>query len=185
MKQHQFRVSPPASFTAKWYFLGVIRKRFTLRLAFLIATAAASGLRQVQVNLRTNQTSYLAGEPIFVVVDVENIGTEPVAYSGCDGHADLTVSGGQKKLAPNLLGCFLGVGRGYGCGFDHPPLMKSGQTITFWYLLQGYNLRAGDYILHASGKAGVRWKILPYVRPRHQTATPKACGNRSRRRIDV
>ena len=103
MKQHQFRVSPPASFTAKWYFLGVIRKRFTLRLAFLIATAAASGLCQVQVNLRTNQTSYLAGEPIFVVVDVENIGTEPVAYSGCDGHADLTVSGGQKKLAIPVL----------------------------------------------------------------------------------
>jgi hypothetical protein len=126
------------------------------RLLFFMAAAAVSGFCQVQVELRTNQATYLTGEPIFVVVDVKNIGPERVGYSASNGHADLTVPGGRKKEVPNLFGCFTGFGEGYGGGVFDPPLMKPGQTVSTWYLLKGYNLRAGDYILHASGKAGVQ-----------------------------
>jgi hypothetical protein len=126
------------------------------RLLFFMAAAAVPGFCQVQVELRTNQATYLAGEPIFVVVDIKNIGSERVGYSASNGHADLTVPGGRKKEAPNLFGCFTGFGEGYGGGVFDPPLMKPGQTVSTWYLLKGYSLRAGDYILHASGKAGVQ-----------------------------
>ena len=129
------------------------------RLVLLIAVVAIPVFCQVQVDVRTNQATYLVGEPIFVVVDVKNMGPEPVGYSDCDGRAYLTVPGGQKKQTPNLYGCVTGsFSGGGGCGIDHPPLMKLGETVSFWYLVRGYNLRAGDYILHASGKAGVRWR---------------------------
>ena len=126
------------------------------RLLFFMAAAAVPGFCQVQVELRTNQATYLTGEPIFVVVDIKNMGPERVGYSASNGHADLTVPGGRKKEAPNLFGCFTGFGEGYGGGVFDPPLMKPGQTVSSWHLLKGYNLRAGDYILHASGKAGVQ-----------------------------
>jgi hypothetical protein len=143
-----------------------MRKRHLSRLVFSMIAAAVPGLCQVQVDLRTNQAGYLAGEPIFVVTDVKNIGTEPVAYSYCEGRVDLTVPGGRKKQAPNLFGCSgITSGSGVGCGEDHPPLMKPGQTVSFWYLLKGYDLGAGDYLVHASGKAGVRWKYYPDYRP--------------------
>jgi hypothetical protein len=143
--------------------------------SFWMALTAVALFGQVKVDLRTNQATYLAGEPVFVVVDVTNIGTEPVGYSACDGHADLTVDGGRKKQSPNLFGCFAGFGGGSGCGIDHPPLMKPGQTVSFWYLLKGYNLPAGDYTLQAAGKAGVRWKYYPRAGgsvPRHSETEP-------------
>ena len=118
----------------------------------LVVAAALPAFCQVHVDLRTSQAAYLVGEPIFVVVDVKNVGTEPVGYSYCDGHVDLTVPPGRKKQAPNLLGCFSGSGGGIGCGTDYHPMMQPGQTVSFWYLLKGYNLSAGDYVLHASGK---------------------------------
>jgi hypothetical protein len=160
--------------------LVVIQECHLSRLVFLIAAAAVPALCQVQVHLKTNQNTYLVGEPIFVVVDVENIGTEPVGYSSSYGHADLTVPGGRKKPAPNLFGCFAGFGEGYGGGGFHPPLMKPGQTVSFWFLVKGYNLRAGDYTLHASGKAGVLWKNYPGARsnnappaaPKHSETDP-------------
>jgi hypothetical protein len=133
---------------------------------------AVPGLCQVHVDLRTNQPDYLAGEPIFVVVDVKNIGTEPVGYSNCDGHVDLTVPGGQKKQVPALFGCFSGQGGSSGCGIDHPPMMNPGQTVSFWYLLKGYNLLAGDYLLQVEGKAGVRWKYYPDYSPRAAPPLP-------------
>jgi hypothetical protein len=120
--------------------------------------AGTSGLSQVSVKVRLDQPKYLEGEPVFVIVDVINTGDEPLGYSECDGHVDLSVSGAKRKQSRNLRGCYSGGGfGGSGCGIDHPPLMKSGQTISFRYLLKGYALRAGDYAVHASGVAGVRW----------------------------
>lgn len=128
------------------------------RASLLILIFALRCFGQVSVEVKTSKPGYLVGEPVFVVVDVKNVGTEPVGYSGCDGHADLTVQNVDKKSEVNLWGCFSGVGGGIGCGIDHPPLMKPGETVTFQYLLKDYRLGPGSYRLQAKGKAGVRWK---------------------------
>ena len=38
-----------------------------------------------------------------------------------------------------------------------PPLLSPGKSTSFRYLLKGYRLQSGEYDLHASGRAGVRW----------------------------
>ena len=126
-------------------------------LLLLLALGTASGFCQVSVTVTLDQPEYLVGEPIFVIVDVTNIGTEAIGYSACDGHANLTVPGGQQKQTPKLRGCYTGSGGGSGCGIDHPPLMAPGQTVSFRYLLKGYRLQSGAHVLRASGRAGVRW----------------------------
>ena len=134
-----------------------------LAVSFFIASTCVSISGQVQVTLKTNQAEYLEGEPIFVVAYTKNVGTEPVAYSDCAAHADITIPSGRKRRTPNLYGCFGGArGSGGGCVVDHPPWMKPGETVAFWFLLKGYDLRAGDYVLHISGNAGVRWKNAVY-----------------------
>ena len=127
-------------------------------LWLLLAVTLKCGLCQVSVTARLDQPEYLVGEPIFVFVDVTNAGAEPLGYSTCDGHVELSVLGGRRKAAPNLRGCFSGgFGSGGACGIDHPPLMQPGESVSFPYLLRGYRLESGDYVLHASGAAGVRW----------------------------
>jgi hypothetical protein len=136
---------------------------------------------QVQVRVATDQPRYLVGEPIFAVLSVKNVGTEPVGYSGCDGRVTLAVPEGQEKEVPNLLNCFSGRGGGVsGCGTDHVPLMQPGETVSFRSLLKGYRLGAGAYDLHVSGKAGVRWKYYsdlglnppPRPPPQHREGDP-------------
>lgn len=123
-----------------------------------LALAALPALSQVAVNVSLNQPDYLVGEPIVVNIAFKNIGTEPLGYSACDGRADLSVIGAKPEQPPNLRGCFSGSIRGDGaCGIDHPPRMAPGQTVSFPYLLKGYHLPGGSYVLHASGRAGVRW----------------------------
>jgi hypothetical protein len=134
------------------------------------------------VTVKTNRATYLVGEPIFVIVEVKNIGTEAVGYSYCDGAIDLTVEGADKKQSPNLWGCSAGTGGGSGCGIDHPPMMVPGETVTFQYLLNDYMLGAGKYLLRAKGRAGVRWKYYPDMRsnpppvlpPQHEEGNPVA-----------
>jgi hypothetical protein len=129
-----------------------------VRLAGLLLLLAAAAFCQVKVTVKLDRPEYLVGEPIFVLVDATNIGTEAIGYSACDGHANLTVPGGEQKKTPQLRGCGAGASAsGSGCGVDHPPTMKPGQTVSFRYLLEGYRLQRGDYILRATGKAGVRW----------------------------
>lgn len=124
--------------------------------------AALAGLCQVRVEVRTNQASYLAGEPIFAAVDVTNIGTEPLGQSGCSYQEKLSVPDGATKHKPNLFGCFHGSGGNTGGGVYDLPLVNPGQTVTCWYLLKGYSLRSGAYALHVSGKAAVFWKSSPH-----------------------
>jgi len=50
--------------------------------------------------------------------------------------------------------------------------MSSGQTVQFYYLLKGYRLRAGEHVLRVKGKAGVRWKFYPDMRPNVPPAPP-------------
>lgn len=143
------------------------------RLMLMVAAVALPGLCQVQVEVRTSQSTYLAGEPVFVIADVKNVGTDPVGYGKIDSDVHLTVEGGRTKREPNLTGCFGGYsGGGFGGLSFHPPMLQPGQTIPFWYLLKGYDLRAGSYVLRASGKAGVRWKYYPPPPPKHAETDP-------------
>lgn len=123
-----------------------------------LASSAFAGLCQVDVSAKLDRSEYLVGEPVFVIVEVRNVGSEGIGYSNCDGHADLTVPGAQRKQTPNLHGCFGGEGGGGGgCGLYDPPLLLPGKAVFFRYLLKGYRLESGEYDLHASGRAGVRW----------------------------
>src|SRR5476651_1309063 len=121
-----------AKASVECYASAMIRTIHLGDLLFLLALIAPSGFCQVNVTVKLNQPNYLVGEPIIVIVDFTNIGTEALGYSICDGHADLTVAGGQQKQIPRLRGCDLGEGSGGAvCGLDHPPTMAPGQTVSF------------------------------------------------------
>ena len=155
-------------------FLIVIRRFQASAVLFLLAVSGVSTFGQVQVTLTTNQSSYLAGEPIFVVATVTNAGTEPITYSELNAHASLIVVGERKRQTPNLYGCFgPGSGGNQGGGVYDTPRMRPGQTVTIWFLLKGYDLRAGDYVLRVSGNAGVQWKYVVFGSPAGPLPVPK------------
>jgi len=147
-----------------------------IRIGVLLLVLLAKGLCQVGVEVRTNKPAYLVGEPVFVIVEVRNIGSEAVGYSYCDGQLDLAVENAEKKHPPRLWGCGIGIGGGGACGIDHPPMLAPNESISFQYLLKDYSLGAGNYVLRAKGKAGVRWKYyfspatgaLPSPPPQHK-----------------
>src|SRR2546427_368632 len=81
---------------------GSMRRLLKTMLAFpTLMLIAAPVLGQVVVNVRTDKAEYLAGEPVFVIVDVKNVGVEPVGYSYCDGDVKLNVPNGEPNTAPN------------------------------------------------------------------------------------
>jgi hypothetical protein len=132
--------------------------RRTLWHCLLLLLTATSAQAQVQVDVHLDKVRYLAGEPVVVVVDVRNVGDEAVEYSSCEWCVQLAVTGVERRVRPNIVGCFGGMSGGVqGGGFSHPPLLPPGQTTSFRYLLKEYDLRPGQYDLTASGKAGVRW----------------------------
>lgn len=148
----------------------------------LLLLLVPKSLCQVDVEVRADKATYLVGEPIFVILTVTNIGTEAIGYSYCDGQVDLAVVGAEKKQVRNLWGCGVGIGGASACGIDHPPLMAPHASVSFYYLLTGYRLGAGNHVLQAKGKAGVRWKYYPDMRanappsppPQHKEGDPVA-----------
>ena len=122
----------------------------------LLLLAGTPARAQVQVDFRLEKTRYLAGEPIVVLVEVRNTGAGAVGYSTCDADVRLEVAGAARRVRLNIFGCFSGMGELKGsCAISHPPLLQPGQTTTFRYLLENYDLRPGEYQLSASGKAGI------------------------------
>src|SRR5687767_6767438 len=128
----------------------------------LLLLCAAPALAQVQVEAHLEKIQYLAEEPIVVVVDVRNVGDEPVGSSKSEVDVRLVVSGAERRAIPNIFGCFSErvdtVRRGI---VDHPRLLKPGEMTSFRYLLKEYDLGPGTYSLAVSGRAGVRWNSTP------------------------
>jgi hypothetical protein len=143
----------------------------TLTLAFWLITAPAAA--QVAVSVRLDKPTFFSGEPVFVLVEVKNIGSEPVAYSGGDGRITMSVANGEIRKVPRLSGCFNSeIGGGSMGGVGHPPLLKPGSVATFRSLLRDYRLRPGTYDLRVWGKADVRWKSYPDPNSRLPMPTP-------------
>jgi hypothetical protein len=144
-----------------------------VRTGVLLLILASKGICQVSVEVRPNKAAYLVDEPVSIILKVTNIGTESVGHSYCDGQVDLEVENAEKKHTPNLWGCSIGVGGGAACGVDHPPMLAPNETASFQYLLTGYRLHAGSYVLRAKGKAGIRWKYYPNLAPKASPPPPR------------
>src|SRR5262245_21967530 len=154
----------------------------TKLIAASLCLLATPALAQVQVSARTEKSSVLAGEPIFVVVDIKNVGDEPVGYNGGTiGRPPLTfvVANGTPKPVGSLGACGSPVRGPAMCILDHPPLLKPGTQVSRSYLVRGYRLTPGSYELRVSGHVDVRWKHyptlpngLPAPPPKHQDSDP-------------
>jgi len=138
----------------------------------LLFFAPASATAQVQVDVRLEKSSYLAGEPVVVLIEVRNIGEEAVVY-GCGGNVRLDVTGGRRRLRPNIFGCSVetGVEFSVGCG-GSAPLLPPGETKTSRYLLKEYDLRPRQYQLTVSGDVGVRWMFRSAAVPKIPSPLP-------------
>jgi hypothetical protein len=129
-------------------------------LLLSLAAPAAAAAKQVQVDVRLEKARHLAGEPVFVVVDVRNVGDEAIEYEPCDRRVKLDVVGAGRRKPPNIFGCDdMGMGGGGGCGSNHHPFLPPGQRMTSRHLLTDYELKPGRYQLTASGKAGLIGEI--------------------------
>jgi hypothetical protein len=118
-----------------------------MRLFVLSLLFFTPAIGQVRVDVRMDQTEYLAGEPVFAVVQITNTGTKPVGFSLCLGQVDLKVKGEAQSLCEKASADSACSGI--------PPTIETGESVEFWYLLKGYRLGPGEYVLHASGHAGV------------------------------
>ena len=121
--------------------------RALLCAALLLGTFATQAASQVRVDARIDKDTYLQGEPVTVVVDILNTGDEAFAYSTCDGSVTLTVSGVERRVAPDIMGCYSAMGGSSGsagCAIDHPPMLAPGERTSFRYLLRDYDLRPGN-----------------------------------------
>src|SRR5687768_2055166 len=116
----------------------------TKPLAVAICLLAGPAWAQVEVRFRTEKPQFLAGEPIFVLIQVTNVGTEQVAYDGASPKPplELSVRNGERKATKGLTGCGGGTGIGGGSGItSHPPMLQPGKSTTFRLLLRGYRLK--------------------------------------------
>lgn len=120
-------------------------------LVFLLHAAAA----QVSISVHTDKTEYLAGEPVVVLIDVQNTGNTPLVYgSGCSFDLKLEIRDLASE-AEDQYGCGRRIYSGSCWGVDHPPQLQPGNSHTFRKLLQNYHLRPGQYIVQVTGKSEI------------------------------
>jgi hypothetical protein len=127
-----------------------------LALCLLPATAQA----QVQVDVRTSKATYMEGEPIFVAVDVKNVGPFPLGHSDTTGmeHVKLRISGREPRSLGSYDECDGSALVEMATSIvNHPPVFVPGETVSFKYVLAGYKLPQGEYALRVSGHAEVLW----------------------------
>ena len=154
------------------------RKAAVAYIWAILLFAAVPAAAQVKIDVRLEKQQYLEGEPVFVVVDIKNVGVEPVGYLKCNNNVQLSVPGVEPRKNPNIFGCFSGFGFGgmSVCGASPSPMLLPEQTATSKHLLKGYDLKTGQYLLAASGRIGV---ALPGAQLDHElslTVTPARKG---------
>ena len=134
----------------------------------LLAGLLVPALRaQVSVSVHSSKSEYLVGEPIVILLEMKNVGDEPVAYGGgCDSDMKVSVAGTGPAPVPRY-GCSMGVGGGSCAATDHPPRLKTGESTSLRMLLKGYRLPPGQYTIETSGKAPVHWKYYGAEEQRH------------------
>lgn len=143
--------------------------RVSLLMVMLTATVCAPALTSrygVEVRVRPEKPEYLVGEPVFIVIEVRNVGTGALIW-GQFARARMEVVSGTPKQLPKLRGCGAGtgVGGGIGGGLSHPPQLKPGETKSYRELLQGYVLGPTEYDVRVQGRA-------PVSVPSAETAVP-------------
>jgi hypothetical protein len=132
-------------------------KRLGVALCLLSTPARA----QVEVGIRTEKASYLAGEPVFILVDIRNVGDQPMAY-GADEPADLRRRQRQAETC-EIPEPMRGTGDRQRSGWSQSSSSaQAGSTDDrARSLLRGYRLTPGSYELRVSGHAGVHWAQYP------------------------
>jgi hypothetical protein len=143
-------------------------------LAVALCLLSTPALAQVEVGIRTEKASYLAGEPVFILVDIRNVGDQPMAYgTGTTNRLTFVVANGRQKPVKSLSPCGGPVTGNAAGGVSHPPVLKPGAQTTERYLLHGYRLTPGSYELRVSGHAGVRWAQYPALLNEPPAPAPK------------
>jgi hypothetical protein len=134
---------------------------------WLIAPEAAA---QVRTEVRLEKARYIAGEPVFVIVDVTNVGAWPLVYR--DGWLirdpktlAISIENGKpdRPLSEVLRTCTRVVGINEAVGLTHPPLLMPGEERSFRFLFTGYTLAPGRHTLRVSGGAMLEWAEASYV----------------------
>jgi hypothetical protein len=142
------------------------------------------------VQVRTEKPQFLAGEPVFVLVEVKNVGTEQVA---CDGASvkpplEMSVENGERRVMKALTGCERETDIGRSSGITtHPPMLQPGRSTTFRHLLRGYRLKPE----RTSFGSGAQWTSggaspIPTARwVRREPRSNDRLRNRSRERPSI
>ena len=127
----------------------------------LFVSASKPAAAQVRVDTRLEKARYLAGEPVFVIVDVTNSRAEP-ARAGetfpIRARVDLALVDQPKRDLLKALTTCAPVASGTLAGFGssaHAEQLPPDARTTLRYLLQGYDLPPGRYRLEATGRVDV------------------------------
>lgn len=122
-------------------------KTATILAALLLAASATA---QIRFDVHAEKEQYLAGEPIFTVIQATNLGAAAVGVDDC---VVLDVPNGPRRARRDVFGCLEGVvsgeGGSWGCG---ATLVKPGESATLSYLLRGYRLTPGEWNVRVTGR---------------------------------
>ena len=101
---------------------------FGLCLAVL-RPAAAQAVNDVRLSVRIELARYLPGEPVTVLIDVQNVGQEILEYQPSGDGVNLTLVGVERRAVPDIGVCGISIleGRRIGGWIDHPPELAAGQ----------------------------------------------------------
>src|SRR5262245_16376847 len=131
-------------------------------VALLLLARVASA--QVIVNIHLAKPAFIAGEPIYAVIDVTNIGGDTLLLPTCCLNVDLRVPDGTRRALPSMdpchpLGGDIESFEGSSGGLPLTRL-RSGEHVAYESLLRGYALSAGIYEVIAEGSVDIRREPL-------------------------
>jgi hypothetical protein len=126
-------------------------------VALLLIARAASA--QVIIDAHLAKPEFIIGEPIHVVVDVTNLGSDVLSLPACCLDVTFTVPDGTRRTLPSLDPCDNVIGSVElfnGAGPRPRIYLRPDETFSYRSLVRGYVLSAATYELIASGTIQVR-----------------------------